>query len=179
MSSILTVPVEVLLDVFRANDPADMEAIQLTCRRFHDTILQNVDTLPTRLICELAFDASDEVHLYRPPANKEDNRVWWDAERESIAYSRWPSLEIQHMYEMFGRKTAIRKVEVYVGDVTDGPDGRLTRLIDNFSSVKSAVSLVIDIDIASVTLPTDPVLDHFGRLETIVMRMHGCSEPSF
>ncbi|KAH7698235.1 hypothetical protein AAVH_34677, partial [Aphelenchoides avenae] len=102
------------------------------------------------------------------------------ADRESIAWCRWPSLEIQHMYELFGRKTAIRQVEVYVGSLTDGPDGRLTRLVENFPSAKGAVSLVIGINTASVGLPTDPVLDHFERLERIAMRTRvDDKDPSF
>ncbi|KAH7707443.1 Protein CLEC-51 [Aphelenchoides avenae] len=177
MSSILTVPVEVLMDVFRANDPADKEALQLTCRHFHGTIMQNLGTLPTRLVCELAFDGSDRVHLYRAPANSDGN-VLREPIRESIARSRWPSLEIQEMYEMFGRKTAIRKVEVYVNRAEHA--GRLTRLIENFPSVKCAVSLVIDINTASVGLPADPVLDYFERLETIGMRTRvDDKDPSF
>ncbi|KAH7698234.1 hypothetical protein AAVH_34676, partial [Aphelenchoides avenae] len=102
MSSILTVPVEVLMDVFQGNDPAGTEALQLTCRRFHDTILQNVDALPTRLVCALTLDGSDQAHLYREPANS-DSGAMWDPHRERIARSGRGPHEIRKMYKTFGR----------------------------------------------------------------------------
>ncbi|KAH7707346.1 hypothetical protein AAVH_25426 [Aphelenchoides avenae] len=180
MSSIQTAPVEVLLDMFQANEPAGTEALQLTCRRFRDTILQNVNTLPTRLVCELAFEVSPHhVHLYRAPPNNESN-LWWGADRESIASSYWTTPELQAMYEKFARKTAVRKVEVTVKRSTDEPDGRLTRLIDHFPTVKGAAILDINITTDWMRLPTDPVLDNFKRLQTVTMRTRvGGNDPSF
>ncbi|KAH7693857.1 hypothetical protein AAVH_39103 [Aphelenchoides avenae] len=49
------------------------------------------------------------------------------------------------------------------------PDARLTLLIENFPSVKSALNLNVFLNLASAGLPTDPVLDHFKRLRTIMM----------
>ncbi|KAH7680067.1 hypothetical protein AAVH_41562 [Aphelenchoides avenae] len=49
------------------------------------------------------------------------------------------------------------------------PDARLTLLIENFPSVKSALNLNVFLNLASAGLPTDPVLDHFKRLRTITM----------
>ncbi|KAH7699315.1 hypothetical protein AAVH_33579 [Aphelenchoides avenae] len=170
MSSIQTAPVEVLLDMFQANDPAGTEALQLTCRRFHDTILQNVDALPTRLVCELAYGViPHQVRLYRTPPNNENDQGW-DVERESIASSYWGTPELEDMYEKFGGKTAIRKVDICVNRNSEGADGLLTRLIENFPSVKGAVSLDVFIKTDWVNLPTDPVLDRFWRLEMITMR---------
>ncbi|KAH7699921.1 hypothetical protein AAVH_32969, partial [Aphelenchoides avenae] len=173
MSTIQTAPVEILLDIFQANDPADTETLQLTCRRFHDTIVQNVNALPTRLVCELDYDESRQVGLYRAPPN---NTPIWRAARESIASSSWQRHEIQHLYETFGCKTAIRTVRVIVPDLTE-PNGPLTQLIDDFPSVKGAVRLDIDTWAASDGLPTDPVLAHFERLETILMDMRACDKP--
>ncbi|KAH7695489.1 hypothetical protein AAVH_37451, partial [Aphelenchoides avenae] len=82
--------------------PADTEALQLTCRRFHDTILANVDTLPTRLVCELAYGWPDRMYLYRAPTNNDGNRAWRDR-GVPIAESSWAKKEILEMYETFGR----------------------------------------------------------------------------
>ncbi|KAH7716164.1 hypothetical protein AAVH_16424 [Aphelenchoides avenae] len=176
MSSIQTAPVELLLDMFQANEPAGKEALQLTCRRFHDIILQNVDALPTRLVCALALDhLRRQVRLYRAPQGPSGDL---GADREIIASSSWQRHEIQHLYKMFGRKTAIRTVEISVPRLSE-LDGFLTQLIEHFPSVKGAAKLRVDtarptypLWDASAGLPTDPVLDNFERLETILMFVH-------
>ncbi|KAH7717413.1 Protein C09G9.1 c [Aphelenchoides avenae] len=174
MSSIQTVPVEIVLDVFQANDPGDTEALQLTCRRFRNTILQDLGTLPTRLPCELAYE-SNQVHLYRAPASNDGNRGW-SADRERIASSSRVSRKIQEMYKMFGRKTAIRRVRACAGALD--VNGFLTRLVDDFPSAKGAAILVVCTHHAG--LPTDAMLDHFTCLETIEMRTRiGDEDSSF
>ncbi|KAH7726499.1 hypothetical protein AAVH_05890 [Aphelenchoides avenae] len=104
MSSIQQVPVEILLDVFRANDPVGTEALQLTCRRFHFIILQNVDTLPTRLACDLRY-SDGRVYLYRAIYMPDDETNDWhsryaiaDADADTDAAN-----ELQDMYQTFGR----------------------------------------------------------------------------
>ncbi|KAH7717428.1 Protein C09G9.1 b [Aphelenchoides avenae] len=174
MSSIQTVPVEILLDIFQATDPAGTEALQLTCRRFRNTIRQNMGTLPTRLACELTYE-SNQVHLYRASASNDVNRGW-STDRERIASTSRVSQKIREMYKMFGCKTAIRKVQVCAGAV--GVDGLLTRLIENFPPVKGAA--ILDACTRDAGLPTDAMLNHFTRLETIKMRTRvGDNDSSF
>ncbi|KAH7711571.1 hypothetical protein AAVH_21124 [Aphelenchoides avenae] len=164
MSSILTVPVEILLDVFRANDSADMDALQLTFRRFHTIIRQNVDALPTRLLYDLVYE-HEHVVLYRTPANNGSGRdVRGYETREPIASGDQTPDGVQQMYQMFGRKIAIRELNVWTGD--DPPDAALTLLLEHFPSVKAAVRLDVHI-FRAAPLPTDAVLDRFTRLETI------------
>ncbi|KAH7707150.1 hypothetical protein AAVH_25619 [Aphelenchoides avenae] len=141
MSSIQQLPVEILLDVFQAVDPAGTEALQLICRRFHATILQNVDALPTRLVCDLSYVAS-RVYLY--PA------IYLLSDETSTEHSG---------------KTAIRAVTVRIPSYL--PDARLMHLSEHFPSAKGAVRL--DMIYGNSVLPTDAALHHFERLETIVM----------
>ncbi|KAH7684759.1 hypothetical protein AAVH_40733, partial [Aphelenchoides avenae] len=163
MSSIQTIPVEILLDVFRANDAADMDALQLTVRRFHTTIRQNVDILPTRLLCDLVY--TDRAHLYRAPANGGSGRnADGDETREPIASGDVTPNGLQQMYQMFGRKIAIRELDVW--SAGRPLDAALTLFLEHFPSVKAAVRL--DVHFTSA-LPTDAVLDRFTRLETIWM----------
>ncbi|KAH7711776.1 hypothetical protein AAVH_20909 [Aphelenchoides avenae] len=165
MSSIQTIPVEILLDVFRANDPADMEALQLTLRRFHTTIRQMVDALPTRLLYDLVYEY-EHVVLYRAPANNGSGRdVQNNETREPIASGDQTPDGVQQMYQKFGRKIAIREMDIWTGE--SPPDAALTLLLEHFPSVKAAVRLRIHI--FDKPLPTDAVLDRFTRLETIWM----------
>ncbi|KAH7707149.1 hypothetical protein AAVH_25618 [Aphelenchoides avenae] len=77
---------------------------------------------------------------------------------------------------MFGRKTAIRTVDVPVD--TDNPDEPLMHLIEHFPSVKRTVRL--DMHYHRSILPTDAALHRFERLETIVMDTWcGWEWPSF
>ncbi|KAH7712859.1 hypothetical protein AAVH_19808 [Aphelenchoides avenae] len=164
MSSIQTIPVEILLDVFGANDPADMEALQMTLRRFHTTIRQNVDALPTRLLHDLVY-GHKSVWLYRSPANGGSGRDRHGYEtREPIATGDQTPDGLQQLYEMFGRKMAIRELDVWTGDAP--PDAALTLLLEHFPSVKAAVRLDVHI-FRAAPLPTDAVLDRFTCLETI------------
>ncbi|KAH7718105.1 hypothetical protein AAVH_14431 [Aphelenchoides avenae] len=164
MSSIQNVPVEVLLDVFQSTDPADTEALQLTCRRFNAAILQNVDTLPMRLVCDLAYGGNC-VGLYRAIYRSSDKTSTVLSGR-SIADAKESPKQLQDMYQLFGRKTAIRTVHLWI-DVEDLPDARLMHLIEHFPSVKRAVRL--DIDYCYSVLPTDVALHPFERLETVRM----------
>ncbi|KAH7694371.1 hypothetical protein AAVH_38584, partial [Aphelenchoides avenae] len=148
MSSIQNVPVEILLDMFQPNDPAGVEALQLTCRHFHATILQNVNTLPTRLVCDLNY-ADNCASLYRAIYRSSDKTSRMLSGR-SIADAT---------------KTAIRIVYVWIP--ADLPDASLMHVIEHFPSAKRAVRL--DIDYAYSVFPTDVALHHFQRLETIVM----------
>ncbi|KAH7718108.1 hypothetical protein AAVH_14434 [Aphelenchoides avenae] len=164
MSTIQTTPVEILLDVFRANDPADMDALQLTFRRFLTTIRQNEDTLPTRLLYDLVY-GHESVWLYRSPANGGSGRdVDGYQKREPIASGEQTPDGIQQMYQMFGRKIAVRELDVWTGDAP--PDAALTLLLEHFPSVKAAVRLDVHI-FRAAPLPTDAVLERFTRLETI------------
>ncbi|KAH7684753.1 hypothetical protein AAVH_40739 [Aphelenchoides avenae] len=164
MSSIQTIPVEILLDVFRAGDPADMDALRLTLRRLHTTIRQNVDALPTRVLYDLVYE-HDSVLLYPAPANNGSGRDEDGCEtREPTASGDQTPDGVQQMYQMFGRKIAIRELDVWTGDAP--PDAALTLLLEHFPSVKAAVRLDVHIFRA---LPTDAVLDRFARLETIWM----------
>ncbi|KAH7718107.1 hypothetical protein AAVH_14433 [Aphelenchoides avenae] len=165
MSSIQTIPVEILLDVFRANDPADMDALQLTLRRFHTTIRLNVDALPTRLLYDLVYEY-EHVALYRTPANNGSGRdVRGSHTREPFASVDQTPNGIQQMYQMFGRKIAIRELNVWTAERPT--DAALTLLLEHLPSVKAAVRL--DVHVFDNALPTDAVLDRFARLETIWM----------
>ncbi|KAH7694241.1 hypothetical protein AAVH_38716 [Aphelenchoides avenae] len=163
MSSIQTIPVEILLDVFRANDAADMDALQLTVRRFHTTIRQNVDVLPTRLLCDLVCE-HDSAFLYQAPANGGSGRDRHGFKTcEPIASGDQTPSGLQQMYQMFGGKIAIRELNVWTG--RRPADVPLTLLLEHFPSVKAAMRL----DVHTFIPPTDAVLDRFTRLETIWM----------
>ncbi|KAH7712856.1 hypothetical protein AAVH_19805 [Aphelenchoides avenae] len=164
MSSIQTIPVEILLDMFHANEPADKEALQLTCHRFNSVILQNVDTLPTRLLCDIVHE-HESVVVYRAPVNGGSgrDRHGTNERRESIASADQTPDEVQQMYQMFGRNVAIRELNVWCGKRP--ADAALTLLLEHFPSVKAAVRL----DVHTFFLPTDAVLDRFTCLETIWM----------
>ncbi|KAH7725030.1 hypothetical protein AAVH_07307 [Aphelenchoides avenae] len=174
MSSILRVPVEILLDVFHANDAGDIEALQLTCRRFYTAIQPNVDALPTHRVCDIVYCAR-RVYLY--PA------VYFSEDEKSTSHSGYPiavarigsvsakMAAVQRplytlpvMYQMFGRKTAVHKVAASPEPDYDSP---LVHLMEHFPSVKRAVRL--DVDYAGSVLPTDAALDRFERLKTIVV----------
>ncbi|KAH7695697.1 hypothetical protein AAVH_26542 [Aphelenchoides avenae] len=156
MSSILRVPVEILLDVFHANDAGDIEALQLTCRRFHTTIQPNVDALPTHLACDIVYCAR-RVYLY--PA------VYFSDDEKSTSHSGY-HIAVARIGNV---KTAIHKVAASPEPDYDSP---LVHLMEHFPSVKRAVRL--DVNYARSVLPTDVALDHFERLETIVVdsRVH-------
>ncbi|KAH7662470.1 hypothetical protein AAVH_43568, partial [Aphelenchoides avenae] len=104
MSSLQKAPVEVLLDVFHANDPATVEALRLTCRRFNAVILHKVDALPTRLLCDLTFGLRNMVHLYRSPANNERAIDGSGREtREPIASGNVSPHGLHRLYRLLGR----------------------------------------------------------------------------
>ncbi|KAH7676073.1 hypothetical protein AAVH_42018 [Aphelenchoides avenae] len=99
MSSNLRIPAEILLDVFRANDPANTEALQLTCHHFYAVILPNVGTLPLRLVCDLLYGSNLKLRLYRATADNESVRV----EDEVVASGDPSPKGLQDLYQMFGR----------------------------------------------------------------------------
>ncbi|KAH7692963.1 hypothetical protein AAVH_40008 [Aphelenchoides avenae] len=158
MSSIQQIPVEILLDAFRANDPADTEALRLTCRHFHATILQNVGTLPTRLGCDLNYCAG-RVNLYPDIYQLGDEtsarHSWYPT-----AYANESPKELQDMHQTIGRTC----------------DAPLMHLVEHFPSVKRAVRL--DMKHADFAMPTEAALHFFERLETIAMDI-GISKESF
>ncbi|KAH7707151.1 hypothetical protein AAVH_25620 [Aphelenchoides avenae] len=81
------------------------------------------------------------------------------------------------MYRTIGRKTAISTVTVSIPEDSQ-PDTRLLHLIEHFPSVKGAVRL--DMWFIWSALPTDAALDHFERLQTIVIHTDCFHEkPSF
>ncbi|KAH7719332.1 hypothetical protein AAVH_13189 [Aphelenchoides avenae] len=172
MSSIQQFPVEILLDIFQPNDPADKEAVQLTCRRFHATILQNVDALPMRLVCDLVYGGSSVI-LYRAIYSSDDETSSWPSE-DPIAEADESPKELQDIYQIFGRKTAVRTVAVSIGRQL--PDARLVHLVEHFPSAKGAVRL--DMEFTDSVLPTDAALHRFKRLQTIVMHANYLQETS-